>query len=84
MLSNRKTRIMFDDFTSDLIGINNGTTQGCPLSMILYTFYNAPLILTASETNETALGFVDDSMFLVIAKTLPEAHQILKNMMERS
>jgi ribonuclease HI len=84
MLSNRKTRIVFDDFTSDPININNGTTQGCPLSMILYAFYNAPLILTASETNETALGFVDDSMFLAIAKTLPEAHHILKNMMERS
>ena len=52
--------------------------------MILYAFYNAPLILTASNTNETALGFVDDSMFLTVAKTLPEAHLMLKNMMERT
>jgi ribonuclease HI len=83
MLTNRKTRIMFDDFTSNLIDIDNGTTQGCPLSMILYAFYNAPLILTASGTNETALGFVDDSMFLTVADSLPEAHQLLKDMMER-
>ena len=83
MLTNRKTCIVFDNFTSDPIDIDNGTTQGCPLSMILYAFYNAPLILTATGTNETALGFVDDSMFLVVAKTLPEAHDKLKDMMEQ-
>lgn len=83
MLTNRKTRIIFDDFISDPINIDNGTTQGCPLSMILYAFYNAPLILTASGVNETALGFVDDSMFLTVASSLPEAHQLLKDMMER-
>ena len=83
MLTNRKTSIVFDDFTSDPIDIDNGTTQGCPLSMILYAFYNAPLILTAIASNETALRFVDDSMFLAVAPTLHEAHQTLKDMMER-
>ena len=83
MLTNRKTSIVFDNFTSDPIDIDNGTTQGCPLSMILYAFYNAPLILTATASNETALGFVDDSMFLAVAPTLHKAHQTLKDMMER-
>lgn len=83
MLSNRKTRIVFNDFASELIDIDNGTTQGCPLSMILYAFYYALLILTATGSNEMALGFVDDSIFLAIARSLPEAHQTLKEMMER-
>lgn len=84
MLTSRKTKLHFNDFISEPIDILNGTTQGCPLSMILYTFYNAPLILVATEKNEATLGFVDDSMFLDIANNLQDAHQMLKNMMERT
>jgi len=69
MLTGRKTHLKFDDFTSDPIDITNGTTQGCPLSMILYAFYNAPLIQVALHRHETSLGFVD-------------AHTIFKDMME--
>jgi ribonuclease HI len=83
MLTNRKTRLLFDDVISDPIPIDNGTTQGCPLSMGLYAFYNAPLIEVAVHRNETSLGFVDDSMFLATGKTLAEAHGTLKDMMER-
>jgi hypothetical protein len=82
MLTNRKTRLHFDDHISDPIDIDNGTTQGCPLLMILYAFYNAPLIQVAAYPSETALGFVDDSMFLAVAQNLPDAHKILKKMME--
>ena len=84
MLSGRKTRLHFDNFISKPINIQNGTTQGCPLSMILYTFYNAPLILVANEKNKTALGFVNDSMFLAIANNLTDTHKTLKMMMERT
>ena len=83
MLTNRKTRLHFDDVISDLIPIDNGTTQGCPLSMGLYSFYNAPLIEVPSNRKETSLGFVDDSTFLATGKTLGEAHATIKNMMER-
>ena len=83
MLTGRSTRLRFDDFISDPIDINNGTTQGCPLSMIFYAFYNASLIETASNTNETALGFVDDCAFVAVAETLADSHKILKDMMER-
>jgi ribonuclease HI len=83
MLTNRKTRLHFDDIISDPIPIDNGTTQGCPLSMGLYSFYNAPLIETAANKNETAMGFVDDSMFLAIGDTLEEAHDTIRDMMER-
>ena len=82
MLTGRKTHLKFDDFTSDPIDITNGTTQGCPLSMILYAFYNAPLIQVALYRYETSLGFVDDSMFLAVANSITEAHTILKDMME--
>lgn len=85
LLTDRKTRLKFDDFISDLIDIINGTTQGCPLSMIFYSFYNAPLILTAKTTgkSETSPGFVDDSMFLAVAKTLAECHTIIADMVHR-
>jgi hypothetical protein len=66
-----------------LIQINNGTTQGCPLSMLFYAFYNAPLISIATNSNEASLGFVDDTMFLAIGNTLNDTHAILKDMMER-
>jgi hypothetical protein len=77
MLTNRQTQLRFDDFISDPIQIINGTTQGCPLSMLFYSFYNAPLIDSTQNSNEVSLGFVDDSMFLAIANTIDEAHTIL-------
>ncbi|GLB41456.1 putative encoded by [Lyophyllum shimeji] len=85
MLTGRRTRLKFDDFVSELMDIMNGTTQGCPLAMLFYAFYNAPLIRTAIATrkSESSFGFVDDSMLLAIAKTLVEAHEILRDMVER-
>ena len=44
LLTNRRTRLKFDDFTSGLIEIINGIGQGDPLSMILYIIYNADLL----------------------------------------
>ena len=82
MLTNRTTCLHFDDYISDNIQIQNGTTQGCPISMPLYSFYNAPLIQSASNMEKTALGFVDNSMFLITSKSLPKAHTIIKYMME--
>lgn len=84
MLTGRKTRLKFDDFISDLMDVLNGTTQGCPLSMILYAFYNAKLIEVAAQHFETSIGFVDDSMVLAIAKSLQEGHEIIRDMMERA
>ena len=71
-----------NNFISDPIDITNGTTQDCPLSMILYAFYNAPLIQIAAHKHKTSLRFVDDSMFLTVADSLTEAHTMLKDMME--
>ncbi|KAG5731524.1 hypothetical protein E4T56_gene5479 [Termitomyces sp. T112] len=86
MLTGQRTKLRFDDFISDWISITNGTTQGCPLSMLYYTFYNAPLIQAAclNSKSELTSGFVDDVMFLAMAKSLTETHEIIRDIMERS
>ena len=63
MLTGRKTRLSFDDYTSDPVPINNGNNQGCPLSMIYYAFYNAGLLeLSPPGTkNEEQFGFIEHS-----------------------
>ena len=83
MLSNRSTRLKFDDFISEPIDINNGTTQGCPFSMLLYAFYNADLIDITNGKNELSTGSINDCAFVAIGDTLEEMHQTLQNMMER-
>src|ERR1700720_3431907 len=82
-LTGRSTVLKFDDYISDPIPLLNGTTQGDPSSMNYYTFYNAPLIETATGVNELSPGFVDDSMMLAIGDTLAQCHIGLKHMMER-
>ena len=84
MLSNHNTCLQFNDYISDPILICNGTTQGCPLSIILYTYYNTDLIDIARDKHELSTGFVDDCAFVATADTLDKTHSILKNMMERA
>ncbi|KAF8997518.1 hypothetical protein BDQ17DRAFT_1248596, partial [Cyathus striatus] len=43
----------------------NGIGQGDPLSMICYILYNADLLDVPTGPNKCALGFVDDSNFVV-------------------
>ena len=66
LLTNRKTRLRFDDYTSEIIHVKNGIGQGDPLSMILYTFYNADIL--DITTKKDAMGYVDDINFIAIAK----------------
>lgn len=55
MLTGRSTLLKFNDYISDPIDIINGTTQGCPLSMLIYAFYNADLIDIAEGNSEVSL-----------------------------
>ena len=85
MLTGRKTRLSFDDFMSDFIKINNGNNQGCPLSMLFYSFYNAGLLELSppDSRDERQFGFVDDVALLATGLTIDATHQKLKSMMER-
>ena len=82
-LTGHTTRLKFDDYISEPMALDNGTTQGDPSSMLYYSFYNAPLIEVAASNNKLSPGFVDDSMVLAIGDTIEECHATLKDMMER-
>ena len=84
MLSKCSTQLRFDDFLLAPIQICNGTTQGCPLSMLLYIYYNTDLIDIARAKQELSTGFVDDCTFVATVDTLVKTHIILRDMMERS
>jgi len=83
MLEGRKTTLRFDDYESGQFEVSNGIGQGDPLSMILYLFYNAPMLETAAGANQLALGFVDDLALIAIGDTFAETHDALRNMMEK-
>jgi hypothetical protein len=78
------TKLKFDDFISKPFPLVNGTTQGDPSLMCYYSFYNAPLIETATNKDELSLGFVDNSMLLAIGDTLEQCHKKLRAMMEHA
>ena len=69
MLTGRKTRLKFDDYTSDWFELDNGIGQGNPLSMILYLFYNADLLDVAKGLDEKVLRYIDDI-------TLPDSQKL--------
>ena len=82
-LTGRTTRIKFDDYISDPMPLDNGTTQGDPSAMLYYSFYNTPLIEIASSNDELSPGFVDDTMILAIGDSIGQCHFKSKDMMER-
>ena len=82
LLTDRRTRIKFDDFTSETIDIFNGIGQGDPLSMILYIIYNADLLeIIDDDLNEDALGYVDDIALIAIGDSFEETTVKLRNLM---
>ena len=65
----RSTTISYDDHVSQNYAITNRVDQGCPLSVILYLFYNADLLDIANPLNgKLAVGFMDDIIFAIRAK----------------
>jgi Reverse transcriptase (RNA-dependent DNA polymerase) len=84
MLEGRTTFLRFDNHTSEAIHIDNGISQGDPLSMALYQFYNANILDVPSWGNEAAIIYVDDTLILATAKDFTSTHLILADMMTRT
>ena len=82
-LTGHSTQLQFDNFKSDQILINNGTTQGDSDSMLDYESYSMPLIKVAKSLDELSPSFIDDSMMLVVGDNFTDCHAKLKDMMER-
>ena len=83
LLTNRRTRMKFDDFISDFIQISNRIGQGDPLSMLLYIVYNVDLLELTEGLGEDSLGYIDDAMIMAEGDDLEETVEILTNFMNR-
>jgi hypothetical protein len=84
LLTNRRTKIKFDDFLSEAIQIINRIGQGDPLSMLLYIIYNTDLLkIIDDEQYEDALGYVDDIALLAIGDNFDQTTAKLKNLIEK-
>ena len=84
LLTNRRTKITFDDFVSDSIDIDNGIGQGDPLSMLLYIIYNADLLeIIDYDVLEDAIGYVDDIALVAVGNTFDETTARLQNLMSK-
>ncbi|PPQ83676.1 hypothetical protein CVT25_006195, partial [Psilocybe cyanescens] len=73
LLTNRKTKLKFDDYMSLTFEINNGIGQGNPLSMLLYIIYNADILEIVDRYNgKDAIGYIDDVTIITIGEDLDE------------
>ena len=69
----RWTTMHFDGYTSEARRLRRGIDQGCPLSGIIFQFYNTDLLeIGDSKRGEDTVGFVDDTLLLARARTLEE------------
>jgi hypothetical protein len=79
LLRGRRTRLKFDDFTSDMFEILNGIGQGDSLSMLLYIIYNADLLeVIGNEAKECALRYVDNMALVAIGEDLKRQSGVSK------
>ena len=85
ILTQRQIHLKYDNQILAPFSPENGCCQGCPLSMLLYAIYNAPLIRIANPNNlnERIIGFIDNTTLLASRRDFNEAHNTIKNMMER-
>ena len=83
MLTGRRNRLKFDNYSSEWFNLDNSIVQGDLLSMILYLFYNADILDVVRGKNELCLGYVDDLALVAMAKNFADTHRLLKNMISR-
>ena len=83
-MSNRRTQLRFDDYTSGIFVVTNGLDQGDPLSPIAYMIYNSDILDVPNTKNgEDAILFVDDTTILVIGRNYTETHKKIEEMLHR-
>ena len=82
-MAEQSTIISFDGFETAPIRIRNGVDQGCPLSVILYIFYNAGLLRIAQDKSELNVGFMDDITLGARHDIFPQAAAMLMDMLQR-
>ena len=85
-LDNRKTNLVFDDFSSQHpLDIINGIDQGCPLSVILYQFYNADLLDIAKDLPSIlVVANIDDVAATSSGPDFEAAHENIKRYYTRA
>jgi len=78
------TTLKFDGYKSELLPLSKGLNQGCPLSGIVFQFYNSDLV-DVGELNKgkDVVMLMDDTLLSVCGKTLIEMNNWVKNMMTR-
>ena len=81
--SGRSTKLRFDDYLSDPITLENSISQGDPMSMIVYLFYNADILDLPRNKNEFVVAYVDDAALFVEGPSFDETHVTLKRMVNR-
>ena|SRR6266481_7438543 len=74
LLMGRWTKLKFDGFMSEWLNIDNGSIQGDPLSMILYLFYNADLLMDVKK-QEMKIAYVNDVNFYAEGADFKEAYE---------
>jgi ribonuclease HI len=85
-LKNRTTHLFFDDYQLKLFKVPDGLDQGCPLSPIVFIFYNSDVLEVANPNprkGELSLGFLDDVALAARAKSYEELNKKLRHMMEK-
>jgi hypothetical protein len=86
-LKDSRTFMVFDGYRSPTpLPIRAGLDQGCPLSGILYNFYNAwigELVSTQKPGRVLITGFADDLALCVRAPTFVGTRRILRDLLNR-
>ena len=83
-LDGRKTRLVFDNYKSDILDIKEGINQGDAQSLIAWIIYNHKILnIFKKENKESRFLFVNDTAILVTGQNFKVTHAKLKDMMLR-
>ena len=75
--------MVLDNYTTPAMVIPRGLDQGCPLSGIVYQFYNTDIIEIPDKDWRRLIRFVDDTTITVEGRDLEEAFKKLGDIMAR-